>query len=119
LTVDLSSPFNAAFTAAMLVAFFGFFRKANICPAKISRTPAEDTSPVRRCDFEFSPGLALVWVILRRTKTIQYGQRILQIGQAIVRMMPRRGLKCLIVYVDDFIIICPDHATSWHAFWAL
>jgi hypothetical protein len=42
-----------------------------------------------------------------------------RIGRAIVRMMPRRGLKCLIVYVDDFIIICPDHATSWHAFWAL
>jgi hypothetical protein len=61
-------PLLMAFTAAMLVAFFGFFREANICPAKISRTPAEDTSPVRRCDFEFAPGLALVWVNLRRTK---------------------------------------------------
>jgi hypothetical protein len=63
----------------MLVAFFGFFRKANICPAKDHSSPTEDLSPVRRCDFEFEPGLTLVWVNLRRTKTIQYGQRILRV----------------------------------------
>jgi hypothetical protein len=42
-----------------------------------------------------------------------------RIGRAIVRMMARRGFHCVIVYVDDFIIICPDQATTWHAYWAL
>jgi hypothetical protein len=73
--LDVFSSRNAAFVAAMLVAFFGFFRKANICPAKESSSPTEDLSPVRRCDSEFEPDLTLVWVNLRRTKTIQYGQR--------------------------------------------
>jgi hypothetical protein len=77
--LDLFSPFNFAFVAAMLVAFFGFFRKANICPAKESSTPTEDISPERRCDFEFAPDGTLVWVNLRRTKTFQYGQRILRV----------------------------------------
>jgi hypothetical protein len=36
-----------------------------------------------------------------------------RIGRAIVRMMACRGFKCLVVYVDDFIIICPDQATTW------
>jgi hypothetical protein len=77
--LDLFSSRNTAFVAAMLVAFFGFFRKANICPAKESSSPTEDLSPVRRCDFEFEPDLTLVWVNLRRTKTIQYGQRVLRV----------------------------------------
>lgn len=77
--LDLFSPFNSAFVAAMLVAFFGFFRKANICPAKDFSTSTEDISPVRRCDFESASDGTLVRVNLRRTKTIQYGQRILRV----------------------------------------
>jgi hypothetical protein len=42
-----------------------------------------------------------------------------RIGRAIVRMMARKGFKCLVVYVDDFLIICPDQATTWYAYWAL
>lgn len=42
-----------------------------------------------------------------------------RIGRAIVRMMRRRGFHCIIVYVDDFIIICPTEAMAWYAFWAL
>ena len=42
-----------------------------------------------------------------------------RIGRAIVRMMARRGFKCLVVYVDDFIIICPTQAMAWYAYWAL
>ena len=34
-------------------------------------------------------------------------------------MMARRGLKCVIVYVDDFIIICATEAMAWYAYWAL
>jgi hypothetical protein len=77
--LDLFSPSNLAFVAAMLVAFFGFFRKANVCPATDSANPVTDLSPVRRCDFESAEDHSLVWVNLRKTKTIQYGQRILRV----------------------------------------
>ena len=42
-----------------------------------------------------------------------------RIGRAIVRMMARRGFKCIVVYVDDFIIICKTQAMAWYAYWAL
>jgi hypothetical protein len=41
------------------------------------------------------------------------------VGRAIVQMMARRGFHCVIVYVDDFILICPDQSTTWYAYWAL
>ena len=63
----------------MLVAFFGFFRKANVCPVQDGTNPVTDQSPVRRCDFEFTEDMTLVWVNLRRTKTIQFGQRTLRV----------------------------------------
>lgn len=77
--LDLFNPGNMAFVAAALVAFFGFFRKANVCPVKDTSNPALDLSPVRRNDFEFSSDSALVWVNLHKTKTIQFGQRILRV----------------------------------------
>jgi hypothetical protein len=42
-----------------------------------------------------------------------------RIGCAIIRMMQRRGHKCLVVYVDDFIIICQDQAMAWYVYWTL
>jgi hypothetical protein len=42
-----------------------------------------------------------------------------RIGRAIIRMMARRGFHVLVVYVDDFIIICPTEAMAWYVFWAL
>lgn len=42
-----------------------------------------------------------------------------RIGRAIVRMMARRGFKCVVVYVDDFIIICSTETMAWYAYWAL
>jgi hypothetical protein len=42
-----------------------------------------------------------------------------RIDQAIVRMMQRRGFKCVVVYVDDFIIVCQNQAMAWYAYWAL
>lgn len=77
--LDLFSPPNMAFAAAMLVAFFGFFRKANVCPVHDGTNPVVDQSPVRRGDFDFAPDMSLVWVNLRRTKTIQFSQRILRV----------------------------------------
>ena len=42
-----------------------------------------------------------------------------RVGRAIVRMMARKGFKCIVVYVDDFIIICKTRAMAWYAYWAL
>jgi hypothetical protein len=42
-----------------------------------------------------------------------------RIGRAIIRMMTRRGPHVLVVYVDDFIIICSTEAMAWYVFWAL
>jgi hypothetical protein len=42
-----------------------------------------------------------------------------RIGRAIIRMMARRGFHVLVVYVDDFIIICSTEAMAWYVFWAL
>jgi hypothetical protein len=42
-----------------------------------------------------------------------------RIGCAIVRMMMRRGHKCFVVYVDDFIIICDTEAMAWYVYWTL
>lgn len=77
--LDLFTPSNMAFTAAMLVAFFGFFRKANVCPVQAGTNPVDEQSPVRRCDFDFADDMTLIWVNLRRTKTIQFGQRTLRV----------------------------------------
>jgi hypothetical protein len=40
-----------------------------------------------------------------------------RIGRAIVRMMMRRGHKCIVVYVDDFIIMCESQAMVWYVYW--
>jgi hypothetical protein len=77
--LDLFSLPNMAFAAAILVAFFGFFRRANVCPVHDGANPAVDQSPIRRGDFDFAPDMSLVWVNLGRTKTIQFGQRILRV----------------------------------------
>jgi hypothetical protein len=42
-----------------------------------------------------------------------------RIGRAIVRMMACRGFKCLVVYVDDFLIVCQPEAMAWYVYWAL
>jgi hypothetical protein len=39
-----------------------------------------------------------------------------RISRAIVRMMACKGFKCLVVYVNDFLIICSDQATTWYAY---
>lgn len=42
-----------------------------------------------------------------------------RIGRAIVRMMRRHGHKCIVVYVDDFIIICESQTMAWYIYWTL
>ena len=113
--LDLFDPSNLAFTAAMLVAFFGFFRKANVCPVQSGTNPVNEQSPVRRCDFEFSEDFQLVWVNLRRTKTIQFGQRTLRVPLPAIPgsiLCPVTTLSRLFSVVpgrpDDFAFSYPD-----------
>ena len=113
--LDLYTPGNMAFSAAMLVAFFGFFRKANVCPVQAGTNPVMDLSPVRRCDFEFSEDMGLVWVNLRRTKTIQFGQRTLRVPLPAIPgsvLCPVTALSRLFSAVpghpEDFAFSFPD-----------
>jgi hypothetical protein len=55
---------------------------------------------------------------------LQFGMMIAcevfnRVGRAIVRMMMRRGHKCIVDYVDDFIIICENQAMAWYVYWTL
>jgi hypothetical protein len=77
--LDLFSPEAMAFAAAMMVAFFGFFRNASVCPLQEGTNPVTDQSPVCKGDFEFAEDMSLVWINLRRKKTIQFGQRTLRV----------------------------------------
>jgi hypothetical protein len=111
--LDLFSPANIAFVAAMLVALiFGFFRKVNVCPVKDTATPAEDMSPVRRCDFEFAANDSLVWVNLRRTKTIQFGQRTLRVP---LPAIPGSILRPVTILHRLFSVVDAPHAFSFSA----
>jgi hypothetical protein len=42
-----------------------------------------------------------------------------RVGRALVRMMMRRGHKCIVVYVDDFIMVCENQAMAWYVYWTL
>ena len=113
--LDLFHPGNLAFVATMLVAFFGFFRKANVCPTHLGTNPVTEQSPVRRCDFEFADDMQLVWVNLRRTKTIQFGQRTLRLPLPAIpgsSLCPVTALHRLFSAVpsspEDFAFSFPD-----------
>lgn len=113
--LDLFNPANMAFSAAMLVAFFGFFRKANVCPVQSGTNPVTEQSPVRKGDFEFAEDMSLVWVNLRRTKTIQFGQRTLRIPLPAIPgsvLCPVTALSRLFSAVpghpEDFAFSFPD-----------
>lgn len=114
--LDFFSAGNMAFIAAMLVAFFGFFRKANVCPTQEGTNPVVEQSPVRRGDFEFAADLSLVWVNLRRTKTIQFGQRTLRVPLPAIPgsvLCPVTALSRLFSAVaigpEEFAFSTPDH----------
>jgi len=70
-TINLCSDFEVCFWAACLVAFFSFLRKSNLL---ISTHAAFDRHlDLCREDFEFNCEYMLIEI--RRTKTIQFGQR--------------------------------------------
>ena len=69
--LDFSSTFEISFWAACLIAFFGFFRKSTILP--VSHT---SVGGILRGDVINFNGISFELVV-RHTKTIQFGQRIL------------------------------------------
>ena len=73
--LTLSNSFDATFWAACLVAFYSFFRKANLLPP--SRDKFDEHSHLRISDLHlFSWGVVMV---VRWNKTIQFKQRTLLI----------------------------------------
>jgi hypothetical protein len=42
-----------------------------------------------------------------------------RISSAITRILARRGIRCIVAYVDDFLIVCSRESDAWIAFWCL
>jgi hypothetical protein len=74
---DTNDPYQVAFTVAALVAFFGFLRKSNVTTG---RTHNEDiTHAILMGDISIDEPSYSLMVTLRCTKTIQFGERTVQI----------------------------------------
>ncbi len=72
--LDLSDPQDIVFWAACLVAFFSFCRKASLVPKSVGR---DSDSTLCRHDVQFvAQGVV---ISIRKTKTIQCRQRVLEI----------------------------------------
>ena len=83
--MDFSKSAELAIFGAMLVAFFGFFRKGNVTLTRTSYP--KRLHFFRRCDFKLAPDDSVAWVIVRQTKTIQFFERELRIP---LRLSPAR-----------------------------
>lgn len=80
--VDTSKPFQLAFWAACVVAFFAFFRKSTL----LSSSNHDPSKNLCRKDVEFTDTGAIITV--RHTKTIQFGQRLLRVPLATIPGSP-------------------------------
>lgn len=95
--LDLSCPKDMTFWAACVCAFFSFFRKATLLPA----STANDNKYVRRSDIQLSTDYVIINV--RRTKTIQYGDRILETP------LPRipDSILCPVAAIQKLLLVGP------------
>lgn len=110
---DFSKTIELAIYAAMLVAFFAFFRKGNVTIDP--QQAAENVTFFRRSDFFFAPDNSVVWVLVRQTKTIQFFERELRIPLMAIPgsvLCPVSALRRLFLAVP-----APDsaHAFSYQA----
>ena len=76
-------PVSAVVWFAMLYAFFGFFRKANVT-VKSSQWETNTSAPRRR-DVWIDRDAYVLWVLVRHTKTIQFGERTIWIPMTGIR----------------------------------
>ena len=75
--LDLSRPFHPAVWALLLVAFFSLLRKSNLLPATYQQVMNKDSPHLRHCNIHFkAKGVIL---LVYKTKTIQFKQRVLTI----------------------------------------
>jgi hypothetical protein len=74
--LDFSSSFNRAFWCACLIAFYSFLRKASLLPRSASSL---NNRPLCHGDIGVDTGASMLYVTVRHTKTIQFGQRTLRI----------------------------------------
>jgi hypothetical protein len=74
-TLDLESSFDLAFWAACLLGFYGLLRKSTLLPKSVRSVPADG---LVRGDIINMQSDSFVLVV-RHSKTIQFGQRVLQI----------------------------------------
>lgn len=72
--LDFSLARDKAFWCACLLAFYSFLRKASLLP-KSAHSPG--TESLRRSDLQVDSNL--IYLTVRHTKTIQFGQRVLKI----------------------------------------
>lgn len=91
------SPGHAAFRAAVLLSFRALLRKCQV---------TESESTIRRCDVDIHPWGMLIRV--RRSKTIQFGERVLQIP---VSRVPNTDL-CAVFWLEKHIRLTPAEPDS-------
>lgn len=87
---------DKAFWCACLLAFFSFLRKASLLP-KSSRIPTADCL----CQSDLQLEDALLYLTVRHTKTIQFGQRILKIPIAAISGSPLCPLVATVNMLDS------------------
>ena len=91
--LDFSQNINTAFWAACLVGFFTFFRKSTLLPDSNQHNCDKELC---RSDITFNPNNVIIHV--KHSKTIQYGERVLQVPVPAVRnpvLCPVTALKRL------------------------
>ncbi|XP_077980098.1 integrase/recombinase xerD homolog [Glandiceps talaboti] len=106
--LDLTIPFNATFWAVCVVAFFTFARKSTLLQ-KTTKLPADDKY-LHRSDISFYTDYAILNI--KHTKTIQYGQRVLQLP---LQAIPNSCL-CPIAAVEHMIVLSPTSTIADHLF---
>ena len=102
-------PVSAVVWFAMLYAFYGFFRKANVT-AKSSPWETNTSAP-RRSDVVVDRDAYVLWVLVRHTKTIQFGQRDLWIP-----MVGARGHPLDVIAAYDLMISLVPAGPGDHLF---
>lgn len=75
--LDLSLPKIKAFWAASLVAFYCLLRKSTLLPKSLSKS--EIVKSLCICDVTVKSDKSEMFVKIRHTKTIQFGQRLLEL----------------------------------------
>ena len=75
--LDFSLPITKVFWAACLVAFYCFLRKSTLLPKSLSKM--EVSKSLCLSDITIKPDKSEICLRIRHTKTIQFGQRILEL----------------------------------------